>query len=46
MLGGNPGEQVSACYDLLSHTTACGRSCDAVVGCFNSGQQCVNEECR
>lgn len=35
----------TGCYDLLAHTTACGLSCEALVNCLNTGQQCVNGEC-
>jgi hypothetical protein len=35
----------SGCYDLLSHTTACGLSCETIVNCLNTDQQCVNGQC-
>ncbi len=36
---------VSICIDVLTHTTACGLSCDSLVNCFNTNQVCVNGEC-
>lgn len=39
------GGPVSSCFNLLTHTTACGTSCDTVVNCFNFDQICVNGEC-
>lgn len=35
----------TGCYDLLSHTTACGHSCEAIVNCLNTDQICVNGQC-
>jgi hypothetical protein len=40
-----PGGSTAQCYDLLTHTTACGLTCDTVVNCFNTGQICVNGVC-
>jgi Stigma-specific protein, Stig1 len=42
---GDPGETQSACYDLLTHTTACGTNCESVVNCFNFGQDCCGGVC-
>jgi hypothetical protein len=39
------GGFITGCYDLLTHATACGLSCDAVVNCHNTGQICVDGEC-
>lgn len=39
------GGPESKCFDLLTHTTACGLTCETVVNCFNSGQICVNGVC-
>ncbi|HYI14928.1 MAG TPA: hypothetical protein VEX37_06035 [Thermomicrobiales bacterium] len=42
---GEPGQPVASCFDLLSNTTACGRSCETAVNCLNSGQICRNGVC-
>jgi hypothetical protein len=39
------GDAPQACYDLLTNPVACGRSCDTIVNCVNTDQQCVNGEC-
>lgn len=39
------GGPESTCIDVLTHTTACGQSCDTVVNCFNTDQICVNGVC-
>lgn len=39
------GDAPEACYDLLTNPSACGRSCDTIVNCANTDQQCVNGEC-
>jgi hypothetical protein len=39
------GGPESICIDLLTHTTACGLTCETVVNCFNSDQICVNGVC-
>jgi hypothetical protein len=36
---------VAACYELLTHTTACGHSCETIVNCLDTNQLCVNGEC-
>jgi hypothetical protein len=33
------------CFDLSSHTSACGTTCANIVNCFNTNQQCVNGQC-
>jgi hypothetical protein len=35
----------SGCFDLLTRQTTCGLSCETIVNCLNTGQQCVNGEC-
>jgi hypothetical protein len=42
--GGGPE---SKCFDLLTHQTACGATCETVVNCLNfqPDRQCVNGEC-
>ena len=40
-----PGGLLTGCFDLLTHTTACGLSCGTVVNCLNTDQVCVNGQC-
>jgi hypothetical protein len=39
------GGPESLCFNLLTHTTACGLTCETVVNCLNTAQICVNGEC-
>jgi hypothetical protein len=35
----------TGCFDLLTRQTTCGLSCETIVNCLNTDQQCVNGEC-